>query len=53
MDEQESELAGVASQEPILESVGGESKESETPGVDEPTGEVTFGENQMKSWMHP
>ena len=43
VDEQESELAGVATQEPILERVGGELEESEIPGVAELTGAVTFG----------
>ena len=48
MDEQEYEIAGVATQEPILEGVGGELEELETPGVAEPTGAVKFGENPEK-----
>ena len=45
VDEQESEHAGVVTREPKLEVVGGESEESETPGVAEPTGAVIFDEN--------
>ena len=44
MDDQQSKLSGVATQEPILQGVGGELEESETPGVAEPTGAVTLGE---------
>ena len=48
MDEQESEHVGVVTQEPKLEGVSGESDESDTPGVAEPTGEVIFDENLDK-----
>ena len=46
--EQESEHAGVVTQEPKLEGVGGESEESKSPGVAEPTGAVKFDENPDK-----
>ena len=45
VDDQEYEHAGVVTREPKLEGVGGESEESETPGVAEPTGAVIFDEN--------
>ena len=35
----------MTKQEPILEVVGGESEESDTPEVADPTGAVTFGKN--------
>ena len=44
MDEKESDIIGVAAQEPILEAVGGELEELETPGVAQPTGAVKFVE---------
>ena len=44
MDEQECEHAGVVTREPKLEGVGGESEESETPEVADPTGAVKFDE---------
>ena len=53
VDEQESEHAGVVTREPKLEVVGGESKESETPGVAEPTGAVIFNENPDKTMDTP
>ena len=44
VDDQESEHAGVVKWEPKLEGLGGESEESESPGVAEPTGAVIFVE---------
>ena len=38
---------------PKLEGVGGESEESETPGVADPTGAFTFDENPDKIMYAP
>ena len=48
VDEQESEHAGVVTQETKPEGVGVESEESETPGVAEITGAVIFDEKPDK-----
>ena len=43
----------MVTQEPKVEGVGGESEESETPGVAETTGSVTFDENPDKIMYAP
>ena len=47
------EHAGVVTRESKLEGVGGESEESETPGVAEPTGAVIFDLNPDKIMVAP